>query len=330
MMNTTSQDINNFKSLTNHKLTDKKFLNVTTPDRADSGSLVFTSSVEMAQTALQKGATGFIVLEKIYDEVKDQFTNDHCVWTTKQINAAMSEVLHAFDRIPRTIGIHPSAIVHPTAKIGAHVQIGEYAVIKDHVEIGDHTYIASHVVVESYCTIGSHCRIASHTTIGSDGFGYYTDKNFTHHKIPQIGTVIIEDRCELGSHCSVDRATLTETRIKAGSKLDNFCHIAHNCEIGENAMLAAGFMTAGSITAGKNMMTGGGVHLNGHIKITDNVIFAGNTGVVSDVDTPGVYGGFPQVPHKENLKIMSSLAFLPKLRRQVSQILKHLNLEEKD
>ncbi|MBC7754689.1 MAG: UDP-3-O-(3-hydroxymyristoyl)glucosamine N-acyltransferase, partial [Moraxellaceae bacterium] len=152
---------------------------------------------------------------------------------------------------------------------------------------------------------------------------------FAHHKIPQIGKVVIEDHCDLGSHCSVDRATLTETRIKAGSKLDNFCHIAHNCEIGENSMLAAGFMTAGSTIMGKNMMTGGGVHLNGHIKIADNVIFAGNTGVVSDVDAPGVYGGFPQVPQKENLRIMSSLAFLPKLRRQVSQIFKHLGLEEK-
>ncbi len=330
MNHTTANEISKFPSLTKQKLNDMNFSNVTTPEKASYSSLVFTSSVALTQTALQNGAKGFIVLEKIYDEVKDLFTNDHCVWTTKQINAAMSEVLHAFDRIPHTIGVHPSALIHSTAKIGAHVQIGEYAVIKAHVEIGDHTYIATHVVVESYCTIGSHCRIDSHTTIGSDGFGYYTDKSFTHHKIPQIGTVVIEDRCELGSHCSVDRATLTETRIKAGSKLDNFCHIAHNCEIGENSMLAAGFMTAGSVVTGKNMMTGGGVHLNGHIKVADNVVFAGNSGVVSNVEAPGIYGGFPQVPHKENLKIMSSLAFLPKLRRQVSQILKHLNLEEKN
>ena len=330
MMNTTSQDINKFKSLLQQKLTDKSFSSVTTPERANTSSLVFTSSVAMTQTALQNGATGFIVLEKIYDDVKGLFLDHHCVWTTKDLKAAMSEVLTAFDRIPHTIGVHPSAIVHPTAQIGAHVRIGEYAVIKDHVVIGDYTYIAAHVVVESFCEIGAHCRIASHTTIGSDGFGYYTDKTFTHHKIPQIGQVVIEDHCELGSHCSVDRATLTETRIKAGSKLDNFCHVAHNCEIGENSILAAGFMTAGSTVTGKNLMTAGGVHLNGHIKITDNVIFAGNAGVVSDVDKPGVYGGYPQVPQKDNLRIMSSLAFLPKLRKQVSQILKHLNLDEKN
>lgn len=329
MTDINSADINKFQTLTKQNLTDMKFSHVTTPEKGNSSSLVFTSSVALTEAALKNGVTGFIVLEKIYDEVKALFNVKHCVWTTKQINAAMVEVLTIFDRIPHTIGIHSSAIVHPTAKIGANVRIGEFAVIKDHVIIGDNTYIASHVVVESYCEIGSDCRIASHTTIGADGFGYYTDKTFTHHKIPQIGKVVIENRCELGTHCSVDRATLTETRIKAGSKLDNFCHVAHNCEIGENAILAAGFMTAGSMIAGKNMMTGGGVHLNGHIKIADNVIFAGNTGVISNVDAPGIYGGFPQVPQKENLRIMSSLAFLPKLRRQVSQILKHLNLEEK-
>ena len=329
MTDINSADLNVFPSLTQQKFTNIKFSYVTTPEKGNSSTLVFASQVAQTEIALKNGVTGFIVLEKIYDQVKPLFSDKHCVWTTKQINAAMVEVLTVFDRTFKETGVHPTAIVHRSAKIGKKVLIGEYAVIKEHVIIGDNTAIAAHVVIESFCEIGSHCRIASHTTIGSDGFGYYTDQTFTHHKIPQIGKVVIEDHCDLGSHCSVDRATLTETRIKAGSKLDNFCHIAHNCEIGENSMLAAGFMTAGSTIMGKNMMTGGGVHLNGHIKIADNVIFAGNTGVVSDVDAPGVYGGFPQVPQKENLRIMSSLAFLPKLRRQVSQILKHLGLEEK-
>lgn len=330
MTDINSADLSKFQTLTKQNLSDIKFARVTTPEKGDSSTLVFTSSLAATETALKNGVMGFIVLEKIYDEVKALFTVKHSVWTTKQVNAAMVEVLTVFDPIPHTIGIHSSAIVHPSAKIGANVKIGEFTVIRDNVIIGDNTFIAAHVVIESHCEIGSHCRIASHTTIGADGFGYYTDKTFTHHKIPQIGKVVIEDRCELGTHCSVDRATLTETRIKAGSKLDNYCHVAHNCEIGENAILAAGFMVAGSTIIGKNLMTGGGVHMNGHIKIADNVIFAGNSGVVNSVDQPGVYGGFPQVPQKENLKIMSSLAFLPKLRRQVSQILKHLNLDEKN
>lgn len=328
MTDINSSTFSKFKSLTSQNLTDMNFSHVAIPETGKASTLVFVSSLSMIETALKNGVCGFIVLEKIYSDVQTSFSNKHCVWTTKDLKAAMVEVLKDFDRIKRTKGIHSTAVIYPTAKIGAGVQIGEYAVIKDHVIIGDNTSIAAHVVIEDFCEIGADCRIASHTTIGSDGFGYYTDKTFTHHKIPQIGKVVIEDRCELGSHCSVDRATLTETRIKAGSKLDNFCHIAHNCEIGENSILAAGFMTAGSTVAGKNMMTGGGVHLNGHIKIADNVIFAGNAGVVSDVDEPGAYGGYPQVPLKESLRIMSSLAFLPKLRRQVSQILKHLNLEE--
>lgn len=346
MIQINSTELNRFKSLTSQNPVDTIFTNVTTPENAKSGSLTFISTVPMATTALNNKASGLIVLEKFYADIKPLLGTQHAVWTTKDIKAAMSEVLTAFDQKPQgNQKIHPTAVIHATAKIGNSVTVSEYVVIQENAIIGDHcwigahsvvetsahikdhTLISAHVVIGSFCEIGSHCRFASHTTIGSDGFGYYTDKTNTHYKIPQIGKVVIEDHCEFGSHCSVDRSTLTETRIKAGSKLDNFCHIAHNVELGENAMLAAGFMTAGSSRIGKNFTTGGGVHTNGHIQITDNVILAGNTGVVSSIEAAGVYGGFPHVPHKDNLKIMSSLIFLPKLRRQVSAILKHLGLD---
>ncbi len=323
------------------------FTEVSPPENAQAGSLVFVSTLRMVEDALKNGVMGFVVAEKIYDQAKELLSETPCVWTTKHINGSMVEILPLFDRKPRSQGkIHPSALIDPTARIGKNVSIDEYAVVKENVviadncwigahtvievsaSVGSHSILAPHVVIGSFCEIGNSCRISSHTTIGADGFGYYTDHQNTHHKIAQIGKVIIEDSCEFGTHCSVDRATLLETRIKAGSKFDNYCHIAHNVVIGENALAAAGFMVSGSTIIGKNLVTGGGVHIVGHINITDNVVFAGNAGVTSSIDTPGVYGGFPHLPHKENLKVLSSLASLPKLRRQVARLLKHLNLED--
>lgn len=341
-----SSKINSFSSLSNHKFSDLAFVDVKPPDRAQPDSLVFVSSLDMVNTANKNGVKGLIVLEKIYDQVKEALSPALCIWTTKNINAAMVEVLPLFDKKPQAQGhIHPTASVHPNAQLGKDVTIDEYAVIKENAILKDHCWIGSHTVVEnfavvgkkstlsphvvigSFCEIGDSCRIASHTTIGADGFGYFTDPANTHHKIAQIGIVVIEDRCELGTHCSVDRAALSETRIKAGSKFDNYCHIAHNVTIGENAIAAAGFMVSGSTIIGKNLIAAGGVQTAGHIHITDNVILAGRTGVTSSIEKPGVYGGFPQISHKENLKVLTSLPMLPQLRRQVARILKHLNLE---
>ena len=139
---------------------------------------------------------------------------------------------------------------------------------------------------------------------------------------------MIEDHCELGAQCAIDRAALTETRIRKGSKFDNFIHIAHNCDIGENALITAGFIIAGSSKVGRNLTTAGGTHITGHVTVADNVILTGRTGVVSNIEKSGIYGGFPQTDHKESLRIMTSLASLPKIRKQVTQILKHLGLDK--
>lgn len=347
MKSVSTQEINKFPILTNHQFTNLEFSNVTAPERATNASLVFTSTVEATKTALKSGAKGFIVLEKIWAEASSLFSKEHCVWTTQHIQACMVQVLPLFNHKPKARHtIHPTAVIHSTAKVGASVTLDEYVVIQENAilhegcwigahsvieasaEIGSNTRLAPHVVVGSSCIIGKSCDIASHTTIGSDGFGLFTDKNHQHHRIPQIGIVVIEDHCELGSHCSVDRATLTETRIKAGSKFDNFCHVAHNVTIGENALITAGFIVAGSTVIGKNLTTGGGSHIVGHVQICDNVTLTGRTGVTSSIETPGVYGGFPQLPYKESLKVLISFEYLPKMRKQISSILRHLKLEE--
>lgn len=299
---------------------------------AKSTSLVFASHKNLFEKAIENKASALILTEAVFNEVQSQLPKNVTIWTTKNIQNAMSRVLQLFDlkKSFHTQGIHPTAQIHPTAKVSASAHIGAYAVIEAHAVIGDDTIIFPHVYVGAYCEIGKRCYIASFVAIGSDGFGFFTDKTFTHHKIPQIGKVVIEDDCEFGAHCAIDRATLTETRIKKGSKFDNFCHIAHNVTMGESSLVAAGFIVAGSTNIGKNFMASGGVHVLGHLNVAENVILSGRAAVTSSVDKPGMYGGYPLEEHRESTKTLASLSRVKILRKQVNKILKHLNLNEKD
>lgn len=327
MIKVSIDELNKIAAIKSYQVAEYSFKSVLPPQKANSDSLCFCGSPELAEIALANNCKGLIITDKVLLEWAPPA--DCAIWTTSQINMAMSQVLHLFDPKKHVKqGIHPTAFIAPTARIGQNVTIGAYATIEEHAVIEDNCQIAAHVVIGAFCTIGKNCIIASHTTIGSDGFGFYTDKTNTHHKIPQIGKVIIEDNCEIGSHCAIDRATLTETRIGAGTKFDNFCHVAHNCQIGKNGLFAAGFMVAGSTQIGNNVTTAGGVHITGHITICDNVVLGGRAGITSSIDTPGFYSGFPHMPHKENLRIMMSLAQLPKIRKQLVQVVKKLGLTE--
>ncbi len=321
---------------------------VHSPIASTPTSLVFVSTEAMLKQALASKAQGFIVLEKNYSDLKALISASNTVWTTTNISQALSQILSLFDQknlsYPET-GVHKTAVVDPAAKVAKSAKIGAYVIIQKGAHIGENAIIGHHTVVEAYasvgensiisphvyigsfCMIGNRCILAPHVTIGSDGFGYFSDKN-GHHKIPQIGNVIIEDDCELGGGCVVDRATMESTIIRRGSKLDNLCHIAHNVDIGENALLTGAFKTAGSSKFGKNLITGGNVDINGHIEIGDNVILAGRTGVIHSIKEPGMYGGFPAEPQRDNIKTMVSLSHLARIRKNVQKIMKHLQLED--
>lgn len=320
-------------------------LGVSPPSHASAKSLVFCSKPDHLQQALAQKAPLLIVLDKL---TLEDLPADVLVFGTKNIPLAMAHVLPLFDqkklRFSTEAQIHPTAVIHPSARLGqnlrieAFVVIGAEAVIGDNSTLGTHcvverkakigssTLLHSHVFIGSECEIGSFCEIHPHTTIGSDGFGFATDSNFKHHKIPQLGKVIIEDHVEIGANCTFDRATLTETRIKSGTKFDNLCHVAHNCEIGENSLIAAGFFVAGSTKIGARLMTAGNVAVTSHVKLTDGVTLGGRATVTNDIKEPGVYAGYPLQPLKEALRTMTSATHVTELRRQVSKILKHLNL----
>ena len=215
---------------------------------------------------------------------------------------------------------HPTAVVHPDAVIGERVFLGPYCVIGAHASIGNDCLIGAHAVIENDarigertvlhphvfvgagCQIGNDCEIHPHTSIGSDGFGYAVDPDGRPRKISHLGNVKIGDGVEIGSNCAVDRATLTSTHIRSGTKLDNICHIAHNCDLGENGFFTAGFMMGGSTKIGRQFVTGGNSVVTAHITLGDNVTLQGRSSVTCDVPDAGAYGGYPLQPLKEAMK----------------------------
>jgi len=210
-------------------------------------------------------------------------------------------------------GIHSTAVVSPSARIGQRVAVGALTVIGDKAEVGDGTVIFPLVSIYPRVKIGEGCVIHSHVSvredvrigtrvilhsgvvIGSDGFGYLKLEDGTHKKIPQGGTVVIEDDVEIGANSAVDRAALGETIIRRGTKIDNLVQVAHNVEIGENAILAGQVGIAGSSRIGKNVVLAGQVGVADHVSIGDNVIAIAQTGIAQDVPSGAVVAGTPQL-----------------------------------
>jgi UDP-3-O-[3-hydroxymyristoyl] glucosamine N-acyltransferase len=260
----------------------------------------------------------------------------------------MAALLKYFDTKPERFSQwgerHSTAVVHPTATIGRNAMLGPYCVIGAHATIGDDCLIGSHTVVENYvkigartilhphvfvgsaCEIGSDCEIHPHSSIGSDGFGYALSKSERPQKISQLGNVVIGDEVEIGSNCAIDRATLTSTFIRSGAKLDNICHIAHNCDLGENGFYTAGFMMGGSTKIGRNFVTGGGSVVTAHVTVADDVILAGRSTVMNDIRQAGSYGGHPLQPLRQAMKTLGSIGQLNDIRRNLNRVMKHLGL----
>lgn len=290
---------------------------VSSPEKSNETSLIFVSKQEFVDLALSKRGRYFVKT----DSLQFQFPENCTVFSAPSLSLAMALILPFFDNKRSRFENSQQNFVHPTARVGENVVIAPFAVIGARSIIGSNCMIGSGVVIENDCVIGANtclhpqvfigaqteigtrCEIHPHTTIGADGFGYVTDpQTKKHHKVPQIGKVIIEDDVEIGANCAIDRATLTATIIRKGSKLDNFIHIAHNCDIGDNAMITASFTIAGSSKIGKQFKCGGQTGVTDHVSIADDVTLAGRTGVLQSITEPGVYGGFPAMKIQKYLK----------------------------
>jgi UDP-3-O-[3-hydroxymyristoyl] glucosamine N-acyltransferase len=321
------------------------------PAEASVDSLVFATDLESLAEARQHIPAILIVNAKLIDAALATSDPATACFAVKHVPMGMALLLKHFDqkrvRFAQWGPRHPTAVVHPEARIGENVLlgpfcvvgagteigadclIGAHAVIENRVRIGARSIIHPHVFVGAACEIGSDCEIHPHTTIGSDGFSYTIDPDGRPLKIPHLGNVMIGDAVEIGSNCAVDRATLTSTRIRSGTKLDNICHIAHNCDLGENGFFTAGFMTGGSTKIGRQFVAGGNSVVTDHVTLGDNVVLAGRSTVTNDVPEAGQYGGYPLQPLKDAMKNIANIGHLNEFRRNLNRVMKHLHLTDK-
>ncbi len=209
--------------------------------------------------------------------------------------------------------INASADVDESVRIGKGVRIGKNVVIMPgcvigpFVEIEEGSVIYPNVTIYRNTKIGKNVKIHAGSIIGSDGFGYAHTKDGKHIKIYHLGRVVIEDEVEIGANTTVDRAVFGETRIKKGTIIDNLVQIGHNCEIGEYSILVSQVGLSGSSKLGRNVVMGGQSATAGHLEIAPFTTIAARGGVTKSIKTPGVYSGFPLMPHKSWLKLQGLL-----------------------
>lgn len=209
--------------------------------------------------------------------------------------------------------ISPKAQIAKGATIGKNCTIMAHVYIGANVTIGDNTILYPSVTVYRDCTIGSDCIIHANTTIGSDGFGFATNRSGEHKKIYQNGNVVIENNVEIGSSSAIDRAVFGTTLVKCGVRIDNLVQVGHNCIIGEHSVLVAQAGISGSTTMGRNVVMGGQSATAGHLSIAPFTTMAARSGVTKSIVQSGLtFAGFPLVEHKMWLKLQAKIARLIK------------------
>jgi UDP-3-O-[3-hydroxymyristoyl] glucosamine N-acyltransferase len=219
--------------------------------------------------------------------------------------------------------IHPFAVIDDDARIGDRVVLHPGVHVGKGSIIGDDTIVYSNVSVREGIRIGNRAVIHAGAVIGSDGFGFVTDGG-RHHKIPQVGGVVIEDDVEIGANSTIDRATLGNTVIKKGTKIDNLVQIAHNVTIGEHCLIAGQTGIAGSCKIGDYVVLAGGVGLADHVSVETGAMVGGRSGVYKDISAGQMVQGYFAMPIRDWLKVQAVLPKLPELKKRVNDLEKEI------
>ena len=234
----------------------------------------------------------------------------------------------------KTAVIEETASVDPNTEIHANVVIGRNCVIEsgvrifpnvtiyDGVKIGRDTIIHANVSIRENCEVGDRCIIQNNSTIGSHGFGYARTEDKKWLKIPQVGRVVIEDDVEIGANSAIDCASVGESRIRRGTKIDNLVQIGHSCTVGEDALICAQTGLAGSSVIGDRVILAGQVGIAGHLKVGDDAVLTAKSATSHDVEPGKTISGIPAFDNREWLR--STAAF-----RRLSEIAKRLKDLEK-
>ncbi len=300
---------------------------------ATSADLVFVEDEKSLLPALESPAAAVIVGEFPKSESSKSKVSTKPLLIAKNPRLAFARAARLlYSTSDRQPGAHSSAVVHGSARLGKDVSVAERAVIGEKAEIGDRTWIGAGVVIGAGVSIGGDCEIYPNVTIypgaqlgdrvivhagavlGADGFGYVRDRATGHYeKFPQVGRLEIGDDVEIGANTTIDRGALEVTRIGRGAKIDNLVHIGHNCQIGEDVVIAAQTGLSGSIVIEKNVILGGQVGIGEHARIEEGVMLGGQGGVLPNKVLRGkgvAFWGTPARPVREYLKQLAALARL--------------------
>ena len=237
--------------------------------------------------------------------------------------------------VDRTAAIAPGAYVGPGARIGARTTLHAGARVLDRARIGDDCVLWPGAVVREHCIVGDRVILQPNSVVGSDGFGFAFDlegdgKGPIHRKVPQAGIVRIEDDVELGACSCVDRATLGETVIGRGTKIDNLVQIGHNVRVGPLCLLVAQCGISGSTELGQGVVLAGQVGVVGHLRIGDGARAGAQAGVAHDVADGETVTGYPAMAHRQWLRMSAALPRVPELLREVRKLQQRVEQLEKE
>jgi len=252
---------------------------------------------------------------------------------------AFAHAIELFYQPPRYApGVHPSAIVAKTARIGDAAHIGPYCFIDEDAEIGrnavlhsfvtiyrgatigDDFFAHAHAVVRESCRIGNRVILQNGAVIGGDGLGFARQKDGTWYKMQQSGPAVLEDDVEVQANACVDRATVGETRIGRGSKLDDLVLVGHASRVEANTMLCGQVGLAGSTRIGAGCILAGQVGTAGHLSVGDGAVVTAKSGIPSDIPPKSLYSGYPAIENRQWLKNTAALNRLPDLQRRVWEL----------
>src|SRR3954454_10547379 len=291
------------------------------------GQLAFVANPKYAAAAKSTNASAVIVAE-------DLPAIPAAMLRSKNPYLAFAKAIELFHEKPTyPPGIHPTAVIHPSARVGEGAHIGPYVVVEENVLIDRGAVLLSHVVIYPNATIGrnflahSHavvregCRIGDNVilhngaVIGADGFGFAKDDEGHWYKIAQSRPVVLGDDVEIQANSCIDRASLEETHIGRGTKIDNLVQVGHGTSVGEDCLLASQVGLAGSTHVGNRVIITGQAGVVGHCTIGDGAIITPQTGVAGDIAAGAIVSGSPAIDHKLWLKVSALLNRLPELAK---------------
>jgi UDP-3-O-[3-hydroxymyristoyl] glucosamine N-acyltransferase len=308
-------------------------------EEAGSGQITFVANPKYAAAARNTAASAIIVSEDIPSAACALLRSENPY-------LCFARAIELFYRAPRyASGIHPTAAVAPTAKIGVNAHIGAYVVIDDEAEIGDDAVLLPHVVIYRGAKIGNsffahahaivreHCRLGDRVIlqngaiVGSDGFGFARDGDHW-EKITQSGPAVIESDVEVQANSCIDRASVGETRIARGVKIDNLTQVGHGSAVDEHTLLCAQVGLAGSTVVGKNVIIAGQAGVAGHCNVGDGVVITAQSGTHGDIPAGSMVSGSPAFDHKRWLRAVNAFNRLPELARTVRSLAQKQLLSE--